>query len=190
MRINEIFYSLQGEGRWTGTPCVFVRFAGCNMKCGFCDTNHEPYKELTEEEIVAEIGKYPTEHIVFTGGEPTLQLNRKLLLMLAEYYVHLETNGTQMMSGLEEYVDWITCSPKNKHIVIERIDELKVVYQGQDMAQYDELDVTDSECLYVQPCDTKDENQNADNLRECINFIESHPEWKLSLQTQKILNVR
>ena len=59
MRINEIFYSIQGEGAYTGTPCVFVRFAGCNLKCAFCDTNHEPYKDYTDEEIMREIAKYP-----------------------------------------------------------------------------------------------------------------------------------
>ena len=70
MRINEIFYSLQGEGNFTGIPAVFIRFSGCNMRCSFCDTKHESFKEMTEEEIISTVNKYPSSHVVITGGEP------------------------------------------------------------------------------------------------------------------------
>ena len=70
--VNEIFYSLQGEGRFTGTPAVFVRFAGCNRRCEFCDTDFSASVPMTADEIVAEVEKYPARHVVFTGGEPTL----------------------------------------------------------------------------------------------------------------------
>ena len=74
MKVNEIFYSLQGEGVFTGAAAIFVRLAGCNLHCDFCDTKHEDYTIFTEEEIVKAISDYPAKHVVITGGEPTLQL--------------------------------------------------------------------------------------------------------------------
>ncbi|MDE5658069.1 MAG: 7-carboxy-7-deazaguanine synthase QueE, partial [Muribaculaceae bacterium] len=96
MKINEIFYSLQGEGHWTGTPAVFIRFSGCNLHCDFCDTEHNSGQELSVDEIISEASKYPTLHIIFTGGEPTLQLTRSLVDRLHQLgkYLHIETNGT------------------------------------------------------------------------------------------------
>ena len=82
MRINEIFYSLQGEGKFTGTPAVFIRFSGCNLKCSFCDTNHSHYDEMGEDAIVAEVKKFPARHVVITGGEPTLQITSSLIRKL------------------------------------------------------------------------------------------------------------
>lgn len=196
MRVNEIFYSIQGEGRFTGTPSVFIRLSGCNLRCEFCDTEHQPYKDLTEDEIMQEIAKYPAKHIVITGGEPLLQLKGSFIEKLhrADKFVQIETNGTR---PLDEFhltrIDWITCSPKfefcpNADIKLNHIDELKVVVKkGQDMSKYDNIIAQE---YYVQPCDVKDEKENAEILAQAINFIKSHPKWKLSLQTQKILNVR
>ena len=67
-KINEIFYSLQGEGYYTGTPAVFIRFSGCNLKCPFCDTQHEEGKLMTDGEILEEVGKYPAATVILTGG--------------------------------------------------------------------------------------------------------------------------
>jgi len=193
MRVNEIFYSLQGEGRYTGVAAVFIRLAGCNLRCDFCDTDHEPYKDLTEEEIMLEIAKYPANHIVITGGEPTLQITRSFIDRLHEAgkYVQIETNGTiALKDDMECCIDWITLSPKYAKVKIQRFDELKVVYQGQDMSQYDELQPACIGNRYLQPCDRKDDAKNAANLAATIAYIEAHPEWRLSLQTQKIINVR
>ena len=81
-RVNEIFYSLQGEGYFTGTPAVFLRFSGCNLRCGFCDTRHEDYTEMSPTEIIEKVSAYPSRHIVITGGEPGLQLDGLLVEML------------------------------------------------------------------------------------------------------------
>lgn len=188
MKINEIFYSLQGEGHYTGTPAVFVRFAGCNLKCSFCDTDFTSFTEMTEDDIVREIGQYPTNHIVITGGEPTLQITASLVSKLhdAGKYVQIETNGTNVLpDGCN--IDWVTCSPKYKAVRLQHIDELKVVFEGQDMSQYDGLTASE---YRLQPCDTQDEGKNKEILRQTIDFILKNPKWKLSLQTHKILNVR
>ena len=78
-KINEIFYSLQGEGYHTGTPAIFVRFSGCNLKCDFCDTQHEEGKMMTDDEIIAEVKKYPAVTVVLTGGEPSLWIADELI---------------------------------------------------------------------------------------------------------------
>lgn len=186
MKINEIFYSLQGEGKHTGTPAIFVRFSGCNLHCDFCDTLHQDGKEMTEKEIVNEVIKYPATLVVLTGGEPTLQLTSTLCEKLHNHgkYIAIETNGT---NEVPHGVDWITCSPKYKPVTIHNCDELKVVYEGQDMSQYDKILAY---IKYLQPCDRKDPEKNAENTAAVVQYCLDHPEWKISIQTQKILNVR
>lgn len=188
MRINEIFYSLQGEGFFMGTPAVFIRFSGCNMACPFCDTDHESHYEATVEDIITRISEYPSRHVVITGGEPSLQLTADFVDVLHAhgYFVQVETNGTMKLS---DNVDWITCSPKNDAVVYDKVNELKVVYQGreQNMTQYDGI-AASVYCL--QPCDVKDDGRNADIVSDTIEYIKAHPKWRLSLQTHKILNVR
>lgn len=193
MRVNEIFYSIQGEGRFTGTPAIFIRLAGCNLRCDFCDTEHQPYKDLTEAEIVRQIANFPASHVVITGGEPMLWLTLSLIDRLHRKgkFIQVETNGTIPIKDILP-IDWITCSPKfdfcpHAELKIQRIDELKVVYQGQDMSAYDSIEAKE---YYLQPCDFRDEARNAENLAATINYIKIHPKWKLSLQTQKILSVR
>ena len=95
-KINEIFYSLQGEGYHTGTPAVFIRFSGCNLKCSFCDTRHEEGVLMSDDEIIAEVGKYPAVTVILTGGEPSLWIDEVFIdrLHQAGKYVCIETNGT------------------------------------------------------------------------------------------------
>lgn len=188
MRVNEIFYSLQGEGHFTGTPAVFVRLSGCNLKCSFCDTQHQEYKEMTEREIVDEVKQYPSRHVVITGGEPTMQLDAELTALLHDegFFIQIETNGSvALKEGVE--ADWITCSPKEKAVVLKHIDELKVLFMHQDMTAYDAIKAQD---YRLQPLDSGDGEENKRNLNDTIDYILQHPKWKLSLQTHKILNVR
>lgn len=179
-KINEIFYSLQGEGYHTGTPAVFIRFSGCNLHCSFCDTRHEDGKMMTDEEIVAEVVKYPARMVVFTGGEPSLWIDKTLIDQLHDHnkYITIETNGTH---NLPDGIDWITCSPKEGgEVVLNRIDELKVVYQGQSLEQYNRY-ITPNR--FLQPCSNK-------NVQETIECIKQNPEWRLSMQIHLITHIR
>lgn len=194
MRINEIFYSLQGEGYWTGIPAVFVRFSGCNLRCPFCDTHHHDAIEMTEDEIVDRICRYASRHIIFTGGEPTLQLTKSLVdhLHKLDKFLHIETNGSVVLpDGIDVALDWITVSPKDAPLRIQRIDELKLLFHGQgtDIAKYEGLEIRRPECRFLQPCDVGDPDNNTRILNETIAYIKLHPQWRLSLQTHKILRI-
>lgn len=197
--INEIFYSLQGEGRYTGTPAVFIRFAGCNLRCPFCDTNFHAGEKMTAEEIkdrcVALVPQNQNRPmLVLTGGEPTLQVDRMLMDILWPEFpiVAMETNGSKIVpTG----VDFVTCSPKCDFVgdypVIGNADEVKVVFDGKNqeavLKWQARIRATD---YYIQPCDTGDPAKNEEIRQAAVEFCLTHPEWKLSLQTQKILNVR
>lgn len=180
-KINEIFYSLQGEGVHTGTPAVFVRFSGCNLRCSFCDTRHEDGTWMTNEEIVEEVRRHPSRLVILTGGEPSLQIDDDLLRLLHDdgRYICIETNGTH---PLPPGIDWITCSPKgDAPVVLEKMDEVKVVYTGQDVEMYH--DRLKAEHYSLQPC-------SGQNTTETVAYVLTHPWWRLSLQTHKLIDIR
>ncbi len=193
MLVNEIFYSLQGEGYFSGTPSLFIRFSGCNLKCGFCDTQHQHGTEMKEEDIVERARACKAQHVVITGGEPSLQLTESLVDKLHEIgkYVAVETNGTHL---LPENVDWITLSPKDafvtgtqSKIVLKRCNELKLVFTGAPLADYSMIDVAH---YFLQPCDMGNEAKNKEILEDTINYCLAHPQWHLSLQMHKLIGVR
>ena len=178
-KINEIFYSLQGEGLHTGTPALFIRFSGCNLKCSFCDTKHEEGEWMSDEDIVAKAKECPAKMVVLTGGEPSLWIDEAFVEKLhqAGKYVCIETNGTH---PIPDSVDWITCSPKGAPVVLTRIDEVKVVYTGdEDVEPYLSLP---AQVHFLQPCSCK-------NTQEVVAYIQEHPQWRLSLQTHKWIGI-
>lgn len=178
-KINEIFYSLQGEGFHVGTPAVFVRFSGCNLKCDFCDTHHEQGIFMSDEEILREVCHYPSRMVILTGGEPGLWIDGPLVdaLHAAGKYVCVETNGTCM---LPPSIDWVTCSPKaGAKLQVRHIDEVKVVFLGQDVADYLTLEAS---AYFLQPCSGR-------NIPQVIEYIKQHPAWRLSLQVHKLINI-
>lgn len=179
-RVNEIFYSLQGEGFYTGTPATFVRLSGCNRRCSFCDTDHSAYTLMTAGDIAAECAANPSRHVVVTGGEPLMQLDDTLVRALKTrgLYIQIETNGTlPVPTG----VDWVTCSPKDAPWAIDRVDELKVVYQGQDVEEI--ASMFNARVRFLQPC-------SGLNVAETVDYILAHPHWRLSLQTHKLIDIR
>lgn len=187
-RVNEIFYSLQGEGANTGTPAVFVRFSGCNLSCFFCDTDFTSYTEMSVEDIVSAVSAFPARLVVLTGGEPSLQVDRKLVdaLHAVNKYLAIETNGTR---PLPEGIDFVTISPKETgKIVLQGADEVKVVYIGQDVERYTAW--ISAPRYFLQPCCEVKNGVQTDNREEVIQYILEHPHWRLSLQTHKILNIR
>lgn len=196
-KINEIFYSVQAEGANAGRPAVFVRFAGCNLKCPFCDTNHEPFVEMTQSEIEAEVNRLdPTKQtdrqaiVVFTGGEPTLQLNdADPNGMCWGRYRCMETNG---ILSPPRWIEHTTISPKTKLSEDQwRLgDELKFLYGWFDDEYLVEVgkraEFFGIPC-YIQP--TADKDGKFDAL-PAIEFAKAHPWWRLSLQFHKLIDIR
>jgi len=201
-KINDIFYSLQGEGHNTGRAAVFIRFAGCNLRCPFCDTEFDSYREMTDADIVKAIGHYGSRFVVLTGGEPTLQADEAFVELLHShgYEVAMESNGTR---PAPKNLDWLTVSPKSPsggrmELRGERMpDEIKIVF-GEDTHPEEMLAALMSALQkhavspqkYLQPCDTGNEQQNARITARCVDYILKHPEWRLSLQTHKLINIK
>jgi 7-carboxy-7-deazaguanine synthase len=154
MKINEIFYSIQGEGKWTGLPNIFIRTTGCNLRCAFCDTKYA-YEEGTErtiEEIIDEIKKYDCEKICITGGDPLLHKETvELIDKLIEkgYKICLETNGSHSIKSLNNKADLmisldIKCPSSGMHekMIFENIpllkqkDQLKLIIKDKKDYEY------------------------------------------------------
>jgi 7-carboxy-7-deazaguanine synthase (Cx14CxxC type) len=206
--VREIFYTLQGEGARTGRPAVFCRFSGCNLwtgreadretaVCRFCDTDFvgvgpDGGKFATAREL-AEIARAVWQgngrgrpYVVCTGGEPLLQLNRAAVdaFHAAGFEVAVETNGTCLPP---EGIDWITVSPKAEaNTILTHGDELKLVYPqlGAPPERYADWDFS---VFYLQPMDGPDVEANT---RAAMEYCLHHPQWRLSLQTHKMLGIR
>jgi len=208
--VKEIFFTLQGEGANTGRPSVFCRFAGCNLwtgreadraeaTCQFCDTDFvgvdgpgggkfataADLARAVEEKWPANVSARARKLVVCTGGEPLLQMDRALVEALHAhgFEIAIETNGTQMPP---EGIDWICVSPKaGAPLVLTSGHELKLVYPqaGGEPERYADLDF---EQFFLQPMDGPDRERNTElALAYCL----SHPQWRLSIQTPKLLGI-
>lgn len=193
-RVNEIFYSLQGEGHNTGRAAVFVRFAGCNLRCPFCDTDFSDYREMTADEIICEISSFPARFVVLTGGEPSLQVTAQFIDQLHEagFEVAIETNGTR---PVPENIDWVTVSPKSpmkEEIIGRQPDEIKVIFDGKTDPEdfLPSLQGGIRGGLFLQPCDVGDSLKNKAIVEACVEYIKLHPQWRLSLQTHKLIGFK
>lgn len=209
--VYEIFYSLQGEGFHAGRPAVFCRFAGCNLwsgkesdrpdaTCKFCDTDFvgtdgpDGGKFATAVELVEKIvGLWPAEKngsirpfVVLTGGEPLLQLDAKLVAALhrENFFIAVETNGTILPP---QGIDWLCVSPKAEaEMVVTSGQELKLVYpqEGADPAKFALLDF---QYFFLQPLAGID---LVENTKLATDYVLAHPQWRLSLQLHKILEIK
>ena len=207
--VKEIFYTLQGEGAQAGRAAVFCRFAGCNLWsgreadrataiCQFCDTQFVGVdgdgggKFESAESLAAAVeqrwsGASPQgrRFVVCTGGEPLLQLDAALIeaLHARGFEIAVETNGTVAAPA---GVDWLCMSPKAGAQLVQRSgDELKLVYPQAafDPAQFESLDFRH---FFLQPMDGPDRTMNTElAIRYCM----QHPQWRLSLQTHKLLGI-
>lgn len=193
--INEIFYSIQGEGRNTGMPAWFIRFAGCNLDCSWCDTDYSKKMEYQPKDIWEEINENSCKNVVLTGGEPGLQDLRPLLreLKARDYYVAIETNGTKslLQYRIEGLLNWMTVSPKQLPIEVDcMIDEIKVIWPSTILERpgvFTWLENIPAKYYYIQPLDDKNKELNTN---EAIEIVKTHPKWRLSLQVQKILQLK
>lgn len=196
-RINEIFYSLQGEGAHTGHPCVFIRFSGCNMKCAFCDTKHDDGVQMNDDDIVRAVNLYQSDWIVLTGGEPALWIDAdfvRLLKRATGKRVAIETNGSL---PVPDEIDWVTVSPKSGmpgacdyEVKVKHADEIKVVDLGQPLEPYLELPCRgDDTLLFLQPCYVDDPETCRQNRLRTVNRVLSHPQWTLSVQLHRFLGI-
>ncbi len=186
--VAEVFESIQGEGFWSGTPAYFVRLAGCNLECWFCDTCRDRGKRTRISRIVEEARKSGLWRVVVTGGEPTIHPELPELvngLAGEDMDVHLETNGT---GPIPEGVYWLTVSPKSKNILVRMADELKVLWLYRDFLDYWDGSGFLTEHRFVQPVAWPD--GKAYDTEGILAWLRRHQRWRLSLQLQKILKIR
>lgn len=190
LNVNEIFYSLQGEGGRQGEPSVFIRLTKCNLDCDFCDTDFETGQDMLLEQISGSVEKYPSKWIVWTGGEPTLQLTDEHLRFFREkgYKQAIETNGTKPVPSL---IDYITCSPKMNYPRTKQIvpfaHEVRIPLKaGEPLPDIDSLPKADR--YFVSPVFDEDK-VNKENVEYCVELVKNNPEWTLSLQVHKLIHI-
>jgi len=208
--VKEIYYTLQGEGARTGRAAVFCRFAGCNLwsgreedradaACWFCDTDFVGtdgpgggrFASASELAVAiaacwrdAVAGEAGAPYVVFTGGEPLLQLDEPAVTACHEagFEVAVETNGT---IAPPPGIDWLTVSPKpSSTLVVKRGSELKLVYPHA--VEPEGLAGLEFEVFYLQPLDGP---ARAENTARVLDYCRRHPRWRVSLQTHKLLGI-
>ena len=206
-KVREIYYTLQGEGFHTSRPAIFCRFVGCNLwsgkekdrptaACRFCDTNFLGIDGpnggvYTGSELVQKIQSLWTlsqsPFVVFTGGEPLLQLDSALIKACkkAGFFVAVETNGTK---PLPDGIDWVCVSPKPRStIVVNKASELKLVFPQLEPEMHPvHFEHFEADHHYLQPLDNEHLQENTELASE---FCREYPQWKLSLQTHKFLQL-
>ncbi len=205
--VKEIFYSIQGEGFHTGRPSIFCRFSGCNLwnglekdrksaKCNFCDTDFVGTngdggdKFKNEEDLVIKILSYwpnaSNPFVILTGGEPMLQVDKNLIRTLKKYKceIAIETNGTMKVP---EEIDWICVSPKAGNDLVQISgDELKLVYPQKNILPED-FEKYSFKNFSLQPMDGE---LKVHNTNLALEYCKNNPNWRISLQTHKIIGVR
>jgi len=193
--VVETFYSIQGEGLFTGKPSFFIRLGGCDVCCTWCDEklawDESLYPQIPVEQIVNEVLKTKAESVVVTGGEP-FRHNLKTLTELIQrkgIYCQVETSGTGIITGTW---DWITLSPKQQQpplqSVYEQANELKVVIQKEEdflWAEKNASAVSSDVLLFLQP----EWSQFHEILPFIMRYIKNNPKWRLSVQVHKFLNI-
>jgi len=193
--VMEHFYTLQGEGVHTGKAAYFIRLGGCDVGCVWCDVKESwdaaAHPQMTVTDIVAAASAHPGRIAVITGGEPCMHDLSAICngLHNAGFKVHIETSGAYNLSGK---LDWVTLSPKKfkapLHSCLAQADELKVVVYNQSDFKWAEehAERVGANCrLFLQPEWSKREMITP----QIINYIQQHPQWQLSLQTHKYINI-
>jgi 7-carboxy-7-deazaguanine synthase (Cx14CxxC type) len=195
--VHSVFHTLQGEGVHSGKPAVFVRFAGCNLWsgreqdrakaiCKFCDTQFVGGQRMTRQQIIDEVSRY-SGMVVFTGGEPALQLDAELVraLQRRSRFVAIETNGTRPIPTM---LDWVCVSPKaGTFIVVDRADELKLVYPQEGMEPWLASARVSAPHQWLSPMDGPDWQTN---VSAAIEYAKMDARWRVNIQAHKFWGVK
>lgn len=199
LKVNEIFYSLQGEGAQTGKPVIFIRLSGCNLRCSFCDTKHEEGSEMTLDTILTKVKEQSTvcNYIIFTGGEPLLQLNEDILQFFVDsgYFIGLESNGTIPIShNMRNLIHHITISPKKVDKMLKvnfkdvYINEIRIPLKKEQKITGEQLRLLPyAEKYYISPIFEVSTENTVQNIHWCLSYSLQNPIWNLSVQLHKIL---
>ncbi|MDR1723929.1 MAG: 7-carboxy-7-deazaguanine synthase QueE [Tannerella sp.] len=201
LSVREIFYSLQGEGGRMGEASIFIRLAGCNMNCPFCDTDFSGKVIMNQEEILTVIKNYPCRWIVWTGGEPCLQLNYFVTGFFKRrgYLQAIESNGTRK---LPPGLDYTVISPKI-NIPSKTGKVMKLSQYAKLNPEVDEIRLPISEKqippdiallpvskkYFLSPIFTESDTETRHNIDWCTKYIQQNPQWQLSVQVHKLIGI-
>ncbi|MDR2139839.1 MAG: 7-carboxy-7-deazaguanine synthase QueE [Tannerella sp.] len=191
LNVKEIFYSLQGEGGRQGAASIFIRLSGCNLQCDFCDTDFSGGTVMETGEVLARIRAFPCQWIVWTGGEPALQLTDGILAFFkrAGYRQAIESNGLRPLSP---ELDYTVVSPKGKtgyaKKVNPRVSEIRLpVRKGDLLPAFASL--PDAGHYFLSPVFAAETAVTRANIDYCVEQVKRHPEWRLSLQIHRLIGI-
>lgn len=199
LQINDLFWTVQGEGRWTGHRALFVRLPFCNYDCPWCDTEFNTYKPITEDEFKKFATQEPARFAVITGGEPLAHKDLPQILKILKsegFYIACETNGSFPAPA---EIDFVTVSPKpysknktqDKYFVHEqtfsRASEFKYVVDDHfDFSVLDRHIPPKKDVIYSLSPEYSQMKKSVDRI---MGYLQKNPAWKLSLQTHKWINI-
>jgi len=191
LKVKEIFYSLQGEGGRQGEASIFIRLSGCNLQCDFCDTDFSGGEDMSWGQILLFIRQFPCQWIVWTGGEPTLQLSDKCLMFFkkAGYLQAIESNGHNRLSNL---LDYKAVSPKGQtdyaREINPQVDEIRLpIRENDDIPSLESLPA--AKYYFLSPIFTENQAETKANIDYCVEKIKQSTNWRLSLQIHKFIAI-
>lgn len=191
LSVKEIFYSLQGEGGRQGEASVFIRLTGCNLACSFCDTDFNGGTVMSVNQILSRISCYACRWIIWTGGEPMLQLNDEIVSLFKTngYFQAIESNGHYPLPGL---LDYTVISPKGKidyaRTINPKVNEIRLpVRIGDSLPELALLPEADS--YFLSPVFTGEKSSTQENIDYCVSQIKQNSRWRLSVQMHKLIGI-
>jgi len=191
LKVKDIFYSLQGEGGRQGEASIFIRLSQCNLNCDFCDTDFEGGEIMPLGKILLTIKQFPCRWIVWTGGEPTLQLTDKCFrfFKLAGYFQAIESNGYNKLSNL---LDYTVVSPKGQtdyaKEINPQVNEVRLpVKKNETLPSLESL--PQAKYYFLSPVFSENPEETKANIDYCLEQVKQHPEWRLSLQIHKLIGI-
>ncbi|MDR2920772.1 MAG: 7-carboxy-7-deazaguanine synthase QueE [Tannerella sp.] len=191
LSVKEIFYSLQGEGGRQGEASVFVRLTGCNLTCAFCDTDFNGGTMMSVDQVLSEIGSYPCRWIIWTGGEPMLQLDDEIVSFFNRngFSQAIESNGYYPLPGLLNYT---VVSPKGDigyaRTINPKVNEIRLPVRKGDCLPELAL-LPEAEHYFLSPVFTGERGSTQENIDYCVSQIKRDNRWRLSVQMHKLIGI-